>query len=187
MSDITVDGELIRQVTKRYAKEHELCHVVDEYLGELGLAPVCVTKRVPVRLAIQADVRIKIDQQDWEAKTDEEKVAFLTEKINLSDTAIRVLSNNEAELSVETPFVNVQLAGAILDPDLGENPVGYEPLYVSYEGRVRHYYPINRDGYTYALCGGATGTSRPRTTGASGRNDSRICARCDERAKALNA
>lgn len=180
--DKMIPGELIRETTKRYAEEHDLCGVVDEYLTDLGLDPICGTPMtISVRLAIQADISVIVNDLQWKDMDEERQKAHVLEGLTLGGENLRVDSVGDG-VDLTSHYASPELAGVILEPTRDGVPIGYMARYSGRTGRVKHYYPISGSGYS--LCGRADSGS-PRMTSNHGTGE--ICANCQKRGDALNA
>ena len=204
--DVTALKNTVREVAKRYAKEYNLCSVVDRALREAGIngpnAKVEVAIRFSVAGSDEQTAHKTFDVNSLVGKTHEEQVAWIAEQI-----APKV---DVAGVQVTLPVTVLDIDGEYEEPaspvangQITINgftyPEGHIHAFTSSEGRVahllRHDWDPNsqplvdalnevrtsrRYGNLRALCG----TDLYSPTTFSTRSEGRICFRCVERTAA---
>lgn len=139
-------------IAQRYAKNHNLCSVVDQALTEAGLFGQTVKKKITADVSME--VYIDVDAEIFDGMTeDEQKEALQKAQITgvvwkADASAVRGVANGTRQLtqpttnigeivvkSVETVDANAVISGTTGNAVL---PAGFLALYTAPEGRVLH-------------------------------------------------
>ena len=182
------------EVAQRYAREHDLCGVVDEALAEMGLdkmnefsqIKVLVSVPMVVPMEVRTGLISGISDEETKAKVQEllSPVLTRTAGLNFSDyRTVRPIQN--ARRGTADPEVGPPSVQEVIPYTPGNQPVlgvaGYVRRYSSDDGRVMHYVrPDDADRrHGYAVCG----TLSYGWTETSARSTGNVCRRCAERTR----
>jgi len=179
----------VETIAKRYAKQHNLCSVVDKALAEMGVGKPADPINVTVEVMVPVTMVIEMDKGDFAGKTPEEEAQIVA--AHLSKTGNLIVDSN-----ITRPRRAPRMTKGDLDVrDVSEwtpeptqvgttvVPSGYEPRFTSDQGRVSHLLTVfqaeeqRRGRYAAAACG----ASSYYWTSHSYRDEGRVCQKCMDR------
>lgn len=186
----------IVDTAQEYARQNNLCEVVDRALEEAGLlsGDDIVTKDIDITVPLK--IRMDVNESFADMTEEEQKEVLSGAKITSvtwdQQAGAAVLGVAYGSRRVTPPQVlefGDIVVTAVSNVDQNRNalssaPPGYVAMYLGPDGRVKHYILERQSGpydQATALCSNAWGMPRAHTA----RGEDRICARCTQRAHNL--
>ena len=176
--------ETVRKVAEEYAREYELCPIVDEALRKAGIK--AESKKVEVNAMMYLTLMVEVDGDVWdEMTTDEERHQFLAENLSINgsfywpenDRLVDVQQVQQDSEPLEVYYTNDSPSGLI-----NGVPRGYVERYMVPHGRVKHFVRESeiRQGSDWiaSLCDQAFDRASNWTEQAQQTVDGRRCAKC---------
>lgn len=180
----------VRHEAMEMARRNNLCAVVEETLGRVGIGNV--RKRIQVKATLTRTVVVEVPE-DLLAGIDEAARDKVVKDV-LTGKGFPGRAWQQARIITDHTGNPVNIEITEQDLPVGSAPTGYVRRYAGHDGKVAHFVPeasLEQGDHTVTLCGrfASRGTPMnwPERTMRSRRQPDRNCQRCSEVAARMSA